>query len=307
MCRVPSATWSSPRPPTDDHQVAEAVEFREMAPDDVPDGLRLSSASKWNQREDDWRILLVLGRGRFRVATAGGRVVATGGTAVHGGRLGWICMILVDLERRGEGLGTRLFADVLAHAGDLPILGLDATPGGRAVYEKAGFTAASGLARLQREPGPTAPPEVPGRSVEVRPLTPADLDAVLAWDLRAFGADRGAVVRWALAQTPEYAWGAFGPRGLAGYVLGRHGRLFEHLGPLVALDSATSERLVQTCLSACPSRPFGLDVPDKAEWREVLRRLGFHEARHFTRMYRRGDAHPGEPETVFAVAGPEFG
>ncbi len=289
--------------------MAGAVEFREMALADLPDGLRLSSASGWNQREEDWRLLLTLGQGRFRVATEGARVVATGGTVVHGGSLGWICMILVDVERRGEGLGTRLFADVLAHARDLSIVGLDATPGGRPVYERAGFVAVSTLTRMQREPGPAHASAGSGAdAVEVRPLEPRDLEAVLRRDRAAFGGDRGPVLRWAHGLAPEYSWGAFGPRGLTGYLLGRHGRCFEHLGPLVAADPGTGEALLAACLGAFPARLFGVDAPgERPEWREVLRRHGFRDTRPFTRLYRQGEGVPGEPDAVLAVAGPELG
>jgi GNAT superfamily N-acetyltransferase len=277
-----------------------------MAPADVPDGLRLSSQSGWNQREEDWRLLLSLGRGRFRVATEGGRVVATGGTVAHGGRLGWICMILVDAERRGGGLGTLLFADVLAHAGGLSIVGLDATPRGRPVYERAGFEASCPLIRLERAAAPVRARAAD--AIEIRPLGTGDLDAVLARDRGVFGADRGPVLRWAFDQAPEYAWGAFDHGALLGYLFGRHGRRFEHLGPLVADEARTSEGLLQACLHVSGARPVGLDVPaEKSDWGEFLVRQGFREARPFTRMYRRGEGDPGEPGAVFAVVGPEFG
>lgn len=275
-----------------------------MTEADLAEGLRLSDASGWNQREADWRLLLSLGRGRFRVATDGGRVVGTGGTVAYGPRLGWICMILVDPSRRGQGIGTRIFDDVLARASGLAVVGLDATPGGRPIYERAGFAEAYALARVEREPGGPGPAS-PG---SLRPLATADLEAVLAWDREAFGADRGPVLDWALRHAPEYAWGAFGPGGLEGYVLGRHGRRFEHLGPVVAHGVQTAEALVAACLSSFPRRPFGLDVPtDRPDWLAALRRHGFHERRPFTRMYRTGERDPGRRDAVFAALGPEFG
>jgi GNAT superfamily N-acetyltransferase len=302
---------------------------------DLTDGLRFCRASGWNQEEADWRAMLALGGGRFRVAVEGGRVVGTGGTVAYGSRLGWICMILVDPERRGRGIGTRVFEDVLAHAGGLDVLGLDATAGGRPIYERAGFREAYGLARLEREPhvptdSPSASSSVqaelrdgapapgvsaaPARSRARRPILslggvrPRELEAVLAWDREAFGADRGAVLRWALGNAPEYAYGAFGPDGAEGYALGRHGHRFEHLGPVVARDAATAEALVSAALAPFPDRRFGIDVPtDRPEWRAALDRLGFREKRSFTRMYRTGEGDPGRRDVVFAVAGPEFG
>lgn len=289
------------------------LHFRDMTETDLAEGLRLSDASGWNQKEEDWRLLLSLGRGRFRVATEVGRVVGTGGTVAYGSRLGWICMILVDASCRGRGVGTRLFEDVLAHATGLAVVGLDATPGGRPIYERAGFAEAYGLVRMEREPaGPVAGsgPAREGGSTgpRLRPLAVADLEAVLAWDREAFGAGRGPVLDWALRRASEYAWGAFGPGGLEGYVLGRHGRRFEHLGPLVARGVETAEALLAACLISFPTRPFGVDAPtDRPDWQAVLLRHGFREKRPFTRMYKTGGRDPGQRDAVFAVLGPEFG
>jgi GNAT superfamily N-acetyltransferase len=288
--------------------------FRDMTESDLEDGLRLSSACGWNQAIEDWRLLLSLGPGLFRVAVEGDRIVASGGAVRYGDALAWICMILVDPARRGHGVGTRIFDDVLARTRGFRIVGLDATPGGRPIYERAGFAEAYGLARMERDPG-GSDPVGSGAAMEggatgrhVRPLARADLEAVLAWDREAFGADRGRALDWALRCVPEYAWGAFAPTGLAGYVLGRHGRRFEHLGPLVARDAGTAEALVAACLHAFPARRFGLDaVADRPDWQAVLHRRGFREARPFTRMYRSGEGDPGRRDAVFAVLGPEFG
>ena len=285
------------------------LDFRDMTEADLEDGLRLSSASGWNQTIEDWRLLVSLGPGLFRVAVEDGRVVASGGAVRSGDALAWICMILVDPAKRGRGIGTRLFDDVLARTGRFAVVGLDATPGGRPIYERAGFAEAHGLARMERDPGAGGAVTGAGATLRhVRPLARADLEAVLAWDREAFGADRGPVLEWALGRAPEYAWGAFGPRGLAGYVLGRRGRRFEHLGPIVARDADTAEALVAACLRAFPTRRFGLDAAtDRPDWQAVLHRHGFREARPFMRMYRSGESDPGRREAVFAVVGPEFG
>jgi hypothetical protein len=40
---------------------------------------------------------------------------------------------------------------------------------------------------------------------------------------------------------------------------------------------------------------------------ELLRVCGFAQARTLTRMYRGQNAHPGNPDCLCAIAGPEFG
>jgi GNAT superfamily N-acetyltransferase len=274
-----------------------------MTPEDIPDGLRLCRAAGWNQREADWRALLSLNPGGFVAAVSDGAIVGTGGAVRYGPSLAWVCMILVDPAARGQGIGTRIMEDLLDTLEKVAVVGLDATPRGRPVYLKLGFQDARPLARFEARP--SAPPVRPGR---IRALTAADLPAVLAWDREAFGADRSALLRWALAEAPEYAWCAAGAGGLAGYAFGRHGHNAEQLGPVVARDVEVARDLAAVGLASSSGRPVFIDAPhDSAGWRSALAALGFVEQRPFTRMYRGGAAEPGRPAELFAVVGPEFG
>src|SRR5262245_47094161 len=133
-----------------------------MTEADLEGGLHLSRASGWNQTLADWRTLLALGPGLFRVAVRGADVVASGGAVCYGAELAWICMILVRPDERGRGLGTLIFDEVLARArarvsaGRLRAVGLDATPAGRALYLKRGFVDGPPLLRLRRPPDATS-------------------------------------------------------------------------------------------------------------------------------------------------------
>ena len=280
------------------------TEIRPLRPDDVREGLRFCRASGWNQREEDWRALLALNPDGFVAADSDGRLVGTGGAIRYGDTLGWVCMILVDPESRGWGVGTRIMEEVLGRVAGLALVGLDATPGGRPVYLKLGFRDARPLARLETRVGTSLGDHARG----ARPLAAADLPAVLDWDRRAFGADRAAVLRWLFGQAPEYAWCVESGAGLAGYCLGRHGYNAEHVGPLVARGAETARDLLTACLGPHAGRRFYLDAPrDEPAWLAVLAGLGFAEQRPFTRMYRGDGTAPGRPREVFAVVGPEFG
>jgi GNAT superfamily N-acetyltransferase len=275
-----------------------------MAEADVADGFRLSTQSGWNQRAEDWRLLLRLAGGRFRVAVADGRVVATGGAVLYGTRLAWICMMLVEPELRGQGIGTWILEEVLAQLGGIENVGLDATPAGHPVYSKLGFTDAAGLVRMGARFADRSRLEVSG----ARPLSTAELPAVLEMDREAFGADRADVLRFALEQAPEYAWSLEEDGALAGYCFGRHGHHSEQIGPVVARGPETAFRLVSACLRHAQAERFVIDVPaGHAEWMASLVALGFEEQRCLTRMYR-GSAHgPGRAEAQLAICGPELG
>ena len=284
------------------------VLFRDMQEDDLAGGLSLSRAAGWNQTLADWRYLLSLGPGLFRVGVADGRVVAAGGAVRYGEELAWICMILVDPDVRGRGLGARIFDEVGSRcegevrAGRLRAVGLDATPGGRRIYLQRGFADGPGLVRMRAEP--EAPARPPGA---VRAVAARDLEAILSLDKEVFGADRSAVLRWALGGAPELAWCAYAGARLRGYCFGRRGDHSDHVGPVVAEDGAAALDLVRACLSTARDRPLVVDARALPSWLTALGEMGFREQRSFTRMYLGGARPPARPALEPAVLGPEFG
>ena len=95
---------------------------------------------------------------------------------------------------------------------------------------------------------------------------------------------------------------------LGGYLLGRHGRLREQLGPLIATNAETAGRLLDACLAAHPARSVFLDAPDdQCSWSAMLVERGFAVERPFLRMYRGQLVTAGQPSQVYAITGPEFG
>ena len=296
------------------------LDFRDMTEADLEEGLRLSRASGWNQTIADWRLLLSLGPGLFRVALEDGVVVASGGAVRYGDALAWICMILVDPARRGHGIGTRIFEDVLGRTeavvrrGGLRVVGLDATPQGRGLYVKCGFRDAGGIVRMRaegsagsalesRSPEPGA---IQDLTPDVHRLTAEDLPGVLDRDREVFGAERGAVLLWALGSAPGLAW--TGARnGSIAYCFGRHGDHSDHVGPVVAEDPALAGDLVRACLARPRSRPLIVDARAEPSWLGALGGMGFREQRPFTRMYLGEARPPARAALEPAVFGPEFG
>ena len=166
-----------------------------LSPSELDDVDALVREARWNQIAADWRVFLAHGR-VYTLVTADGRIVATTATLPYGGRFAWISMVLVAGEYRRRGLATQLMRramDELAAAGLIPAL--DATPDGRAVYRRLGFTDSWGFARLIRRERPVAAaPFAAPTGVTVRAMTDADWPALCAYDATAFGAERGAVL-----------------------------------------------------------------------------------------------------------------
>lgn len=275
-----------------------------MTTDDIPAGLRLCRASRWNQVARDWALFLALSPDGCRVAIDDkGDVVGSVATLRYGSAFGWVAMVLVDPSHRGGGIGTRLLQEALILLNDVATIRLDATPAGFGVYDRAGFGEEYRLQRMQR--GPQALHTMVSGGA-VRPMADGNLDDVLGWDREAFGADRRTLLETFRRDAPEYAW-VSGHGQIDGYLFGRRGHAFEHLGPLVAGDEAVARRLVTTCLSAHPDRPFIIDAPQQPSWVAWLESLQFTVQRPFIRMYRGERTYRERADQMFAITGPEFG
>ena len=279
------------------------VHLREMTAADIPAGLALCRASGWNQTERDWAHFLAAAPHGALVAVENEAVIGTVSTLPYG-PFAWVSMVLVDPAARGRGIGTVLLTRGLALVPQGSAARLDATPAGQAVYRKLGFVGEDGVARWFRDAGPRGEPRATG----VRPLERRDRPAVIEMDARAFGASRIGLLDRLAVEAPEYGWVAERAGRLHGYLLGRHGHVRAHLGPLIADEPPTAARLLEACLAAHPGGKFSADVPDDQHgFRTTLTELGFAIERPFLRMHLGRLTAPGRPSEVYAITGPEFG
>jgi predicted N-acetyltransferase YhbS len=285
-------------------ELPRGVVLRGMTPEDIPAGLALCRASRWNQVARDWEQFLRLEPHGAAVAARDGRVIGTVTTLHYARRFGWIAMVLVDPAERGHGVGRALLFHGLSSLSDV-VARLDATPAGEALYRTLGFEEEYRLTRFERAPAAFAPGST---AAVVTPLADGDWPEVLSLDARVFGADRSGMLKWLADGAPEYARVCRSSAGVQGFLLGRHGHSFEHLGPIVAADPEVARGMAGQCLARHADRPFILDAPDRhASWQAALQDAGFVAQRPFTRMYRGQHVHRGCPENVFASAGAEFG
>lgn len=284
------------------------MHIRTMTELDVPAGLRLNQLAGWNQTAADWyRFLNASPSGCF-VAEIDARVCGTATTISYQHRFAWIGMVLVDPEFQKRGIGTQLLNKAVNYLDQrgMPTLKLDATPQGQPLYAKLGFVAEYQIERwiLKRLPGNLAGT---AKSSFVH-LTEDQLALVLAMDRDVFGADRGFLLRSLHEQAQDFTMCVFDQGAPQGYAFGRRGAFADHLGPWMAQSRTAAEKLLhefltrstrETLLVDCVTpNPFAIDL---------LRAFGFARTRILTRMYRGTNAHPGNPDSLCAIAGPEFG
>jgi predicted N-acetyltransferase YhbS len=285
------------------------VSIRTMTATDVPAGLSLCRAARWNQTAADWEFFLSFAPGGALVAERGGAVVGTVATVPYG-PFTWISMVLVDPASRGRGVGRLLLQRGLDLVPDHVTARLDATPAGEPLYRALSFAPEYGLARWlveERKAAPHVKAPLEGAPYS-RPLTERDWPLILQMDRHVFGASRELLLRRLADEAPQYAR-VFETGGrLRAYLFGRRGHVRDHLGPLVADTRETAQILLESCLAAHPETSFFIDVPNGEDgWRDGLRTLGFTMERPFLRMHRGVLSAAGNPSVVYAVIGPEFG
>ena len=286
--------------------------------------MRLSTAAGWNQREEDWRRAIAMTAGASLGATADGLLVATC-IGISYGEFAWIAMMLVDPAFQRQGLGAGLLLGAInALPSDRPV-GLDATEVGRLLYEHHGFRDTSKLtrwiaddARFDEHGGDTGNR---GAVATIRPIEPDDLTVIASADHQVFGGDRRRVLEWAWSVGPDCCAIATVDTELAGYVFGRSGRVFHHLGTVVARSEPIARALVRQVARSAP-RPIGIDAFDAdSSWNEWLAASGFVRQRPLARMMRPPAAEESKGRRVaetqgrrveesalraFSIFGPEF-
>ena len=287
-----------------DHIRLPDIEIRHMTPADVTAGMRLKAIAGWNQTEQDWRSFLDANAGGCFVATYQDQVVGTVTSIVYAGTLAWIGMVLVDPAFRRQGIATRLTLQAMASLKAVPTIKLDATPAGKEVYDRLGFRDRYGLLRLTVDS--MALPDDSERLPS--PLTDDDLPGLAALDKGAFGADRLDFISSLAKANANTAWKIKGDRQVDGYCVGRPGSGFYQLGPIIASGLTDAIELTKAALRALGGQPVVIDVPlHQRRFLAWLADLGFKERRSFVRMVYGPDHCFDLPETVFAIAGPEFG
>jgi ribosomal protein S18 acetylase RimI-like enzyme len=282
--------------------------LRRMLEADVPAADVLRRLAGWNQTPADWHRLLWLEPEGCFVAMEQGRLVGTVTTITHGRTLGWIGMMLVHPNHRRQGIATRLMRQALAYlqSRGVKCIKLDATPDGRLVYDRLGFSAEGTITRHRRTLG--CEPALPESALaSVRNLCDADWDRVEEIDTAVFGAQRSRLIRcFAHANATALVW-CDGDR-VGGWGLLRPGADAEYLGPVICFNSTGSLALVSALARKAGNRPVIWDVPDCCKAAEAAAlRLGFTRERSLIRMRLGQSLVVNHPGAQFAIADPSVG
>ncbi len=284
--------------------MGNGIEIRRMRLVDIQAGMRLRELAGWNQTDRDWtRFLEFEPEGCF-AATKEEKVCGTVATLRYGRRLGWIGMLLVDPEYRHQGIGTQLLDRSLSHLRQQRIetIKLDATPAGRSLYIGEGFVDEF---EIERWEGVAAARQGPG----LQQISERDIRRICGLDEEMFGADRSRLLRTLWQEQPQYSAAVYSDGDVAGYILGRAGSRAHTLGPWVAGDNRDiAEELLTEILNRLDGERVFVDIClENAIAARIMNAFGFRPQRKLTRMYHGPNKHPGRPDMICAIAGPELG
>jgi predicted N-acetyltransferase YhbS len=278
----------------------DQVNIRLLFESDIPAAMKLKEAAGWNQTEADWRRLIRLEPEGCFAAIENDRLVGTTTTTTYGDELAWVGMVLVDPQQRRRGIATKLIETALAHLdGKVAVVKLDATAEGEPVYEKFGFRTES---LVQRWRG----------SIKSQPIAREemviDLNALLALDRRAFGADRSQLIRHLVVDSRMSPVLVKDENGsLSGYALARAGTKAGYIGPVVADDTAHVENLLERVVGELSGSNVYIDFNTECGVSaNVLADRGFVQERDLIRMSYGSRSAKTSP-LVIAIAGPEIG
>ncbi|GLF96786.1 GNAT family N-acetyltransferase [Streptomyces yaizuensis] len=268
--------------------------IRRLTLDDLVSCADLAEDRGWPREEHKWGLLLTAGTGYGIDDPSGKGLVASCVVTSYGSRLAAIGMVVVAERCARQGIGLRLMRHVLAEAGDTPLT-LHATPSGRPLYERLGFTV-SGRAEMVLGPfrGEAGEP-----AVATRPATAEDLSAIIRLDTEIFGMDRTHMITRLPAFADQIRVAEENGR-LTGYAAAWPNTNTHVIGPLIAQNTGTAKALV-TSLAAGTDRPLRTDIDVRhTELLDWLKERGLETIAFNSVMNHAQDDLPGDWTRRFA-------
>ena len=270
----------------------------------LADALALSNEANWNQVADDWAMMITAGEA-IGFQDTGGRLIASALTLPYGDQFGWISMVIVTQLRQKQGLATRLLNSCIQRLEDKHLVPLlDATPAGENVYRPLGFLPHFGFERWEHEAVENIFQTATQRNNKTGMLEKFDPSEIIEKDRKIFGGDRRTIIESLIERSSEFAAVA---ENNGGFLLGRNGRTATHIGPISANSPITAIALLNHALTTL-SGPVFIDACNhQNKFIVQLEKHGFRRQRPFLRMAKGYKKQLGQPEKMFAMAGPELG
>ncbi|RWC93146.1 MAG: N-acetyltransferase [Mesorhizobium sp.] len=265
----------------------------------VQGALKLSQEMGWPYRSEDWEFAAAVGQGLVLMRNGG--VIGTAMWWNYGEAYASAGMIIVTGSAQGGGFGSRLFDGLLEVTGGRNVL-LNSTEEGLTLYKRRGFAAWGTVLQHQ---GPLRAAVVPDDRNDIRPATVSDLMAIQAFDERASGMPRQAMVA-ALADVGDVAVIDLGGR-VAGYAIARKFGRGYVIGPVAAESVHDAQCLILAQLSGLKGQFVRIDIHAEHGLGNWLESLGLEQVGQATAMVKGLRPVSVGPARMYALANQSFG
>jgi hypothetical protein len=259
-----------------------------------------AAAEGWNPGLNDGPAFFAQDPDGFFLGRIDGEPVSAISVVNHGSDYAFLGCYLVRPDLRGRGHGLTTWKTALAHAGNRTV-GLDGVVAQQDNYRQSGFELAY---RTIRFTGPAPSGETPAG---VRPATPGDLAAVIAYDGACSPADHPAFLAQWLTGPGHRAVVRYDGDRLTGYGVLRPGHDSLRIGPLFADTADDARALFATLTADVAGREVAIDVPEPNRAGVALaEEAGLSASFETARMYT-GPVREHARERVFGVTTLELG
>ncbi len=277
---------------------------RRLVGQDIERAIELTNLEGWGYTRADFERLLALSPQGCFAAEEDGHVVGVLSTTSFG-PLAFLGAVIVDPAARGKGVGRLLMQDALRHLAStwVQTVRLNAYRNVIGFYEKLGFHREYEVVRWTADLSRGEPARVPR-------ARPEDLDALVSFDARYFGAPRKALLERLLQEYPETFLVAQHGGQVLGYIVGSPYNHACEIGPWVVAPGhpEVARLLVRALVEAVGPREYAFSGPERnPDLAAFAREAGFAEAFRTLRMWWGQDLHGGDPRGVWAAAGLEKG
>lgn len=226
------------------------------------------------------------------------------------GKVGWIGLLIVNPENRGQGVGFALMetaVNYLKKAGAETIR-LEAVPEAVPLYRRIGFTEEFDSLRFRRQLRSSQKLQVKrGKAFQMRG---EDLTNLAQFDALHFGVSRLAVLQSLYGDYPQSCLVAKQKEDIVGYIMARGTQNGFWIGPWVCMDSMIALRLFHALLGIIGKDGsilrVGLPVSNTSG-RRLMEKLGFELTSKSVHMVLGNMENHGVVGRIYGIGGPEKG
>jgi len=282
------------------------AQVRTLTRRDIAWAIRLTDLERWGYTTADFARLLALAPEGCFVATYGGKRVGITCTTTYG-KVAFLGAVIVDPDFRGKHIGEALLGRALDHLDAMGVetVRLNAYLHVVPWYERLGFRGEYENVRYHgRATGAGTVAET------IRTMRADEVSHLSDFDSTFFGANRRALLSRLQAEFVANFLVARDKDGIRGYIVANANGGSAELGPWVVDPAApeTAGHLLHALLSRLGPTQIAFAVPTRNEHHgRMAQELRLEVAFRTLRMYRGRDAHRGDPQGIFALAGLEKG